>query len=199
MKRNLICEKCKKYFVSHRSATKPIQRFCSLKCRGKLGGRKKLTEEQKIQNLKLNFEKHVIRKNGCWEWNGRLFSTGYPIMTILHKKGVQTGHRASWVIHKGKIPEGLFVCHTCDNKECTNPEHLFLGTHKENTLDMVTKNRQAIGIRNGCAKLSENDVIEIKKHLSLGNTYRELAEKFSVSTTNIAHIKNRKLWKHIQG
>ena len=77
-------------------------------------------------------------KTQCWRWKGFKNKQGYGRMGIAASVCVNA-HRISWVIHNGEIPEGKFVCHRCDNPECTNPEHLFLGTRQDNINDMMIK------------------------------------------------------------
>ena len=111
-----------------------------------------------------------------------------------------SSHRFSWMIFKGEIPEGVEVCHSCDVKSCCNPDHLFLGTHLENIRDAYSKNLIPAlkGERNGASKLTEDDVIEIRRSRSEEKTtYKVLADRFSVDQSNIALIVKRKKWKHI--
>ncbi|MBP8196936.1 MAG: HNH endonuclease [Chromatiaceae bacterium] len=86
------------------------------------------------------FWDRVVRTDGCWQWKGAKKASGYG--KLSPSAGVfLVAHRIAWEIHNGPIPEGLFVCHHCDNPECTNPEHLFLGTPQDNMDDKVRKGR----------------------------------------------------------
>lgn len=80
--------------------------------------------------------------SGCWNWMGAVHKkTGYG---IFRRKGGSSGHsahRMAWELWNGPVPEGLCVCHKCDNPRCCNPDHLFIGTHKDNSEDMVRKGR----------------------------------------------------------
>ena len=80
-------------------------------------------------------------ESGCWIWIGGKNHQGYGYAYWKEKGRNTSAHRLSWMIHNGKIPEGLFVCHSCDNPPCVRIDHLWLGTNKENSEDMVKKNR----------------------------------------------------------
>lgn len=106
---------------------------------------------QVITPLIERFNSKVIRMgiDECWGWNAAKDNQGYGrigMRTVRGKRAVQAS-RVSWMLFVGDIPEGLSVCHRCDNPECTNPKHLFLGTPKQNTLDMVAKGRCMSGKR----------------------------------------------------
>jgi len=153
-----------------------------------------------IISLKTALEKKVIKKEGCWEWKGFLDKDGYGRVSSSYTKklGAQTSHRASWLIHKGEIPKGKIVRHICDNRSCTNPDHLKLGTLKENSQDMVRKKRQAFGTKNGNAKLTEIEVIVIKQMLEKGKSQALIAELFDVNKNAISNIKRNITWKHVK-
>lgn len=77
----------------------------------------------------------------CWEFQGGLNNIGYGMIRDTDHNGMRTTHRVSYEVHKGEIPDHMCVLHTCDNRKCCNPEHLWLGTHKENIHDMIDKDR----------------------------------------------------------
>jgi len=77
--------------------------------------------------------------SGCWLWDGAITGGGYGEMRYLDRR--QDAHRVAWMIHRGEIPDGLYVLHRCDVKLCVNPDHLFLGTQKQNIHDMMRKGR----------------------------------------------------------
>jgi len=86
------------------------------------------------------FMQKVIKGDGCWLWTASLRGkTGYGAFKISGK--VMDAHRLSYMIHKGEIPEGMLVCHTCDNRQCVNPAHLWLGSYRDNWMDAINKGR----------------------------------------------------------
>jgi hypothetical protein len=151
-----------------------------------------------------------IDKNGCWAWKGSKFRFGYGKMN--HKNKAIAAHRVSWLIHNGGIPDNLCVLHSCDNPPCTNPKHLFLGSHADNAADRNKKGRQARGDRQGSrlhpesllrgsrhqnSKLTEQVVIRIRKERKGGETQQSLANKYRVSRSTISQIVRRKTWTHV--
>lgn len=101
------------------------------------------TKEQRIEEFanKINENGSLILDTPCWEWMGTKNPNGYGSFSSRYFSGL--AHRASWEIFVGPIPDGLFICHKCDNKSCVNPEHLFLGTQYDNMQDKAQKDRLA--------------------------------------------------------
>ena len=107
-------------------------------------------KEPKFGTLKERFDKSYIvnKATGCWEWDCQLFSTGYGKIEYndeIGKRKCTPAHRLSYRLYKGEIKDALQVCHKCDNRKCVNPEHLWLGTQKDNVLDMLQKGRHISG------------------------------------------------------
>lgn len=136
----------------------------------------------------------------CWPWIGAIIpKSGYGNFTI--KEGLQeSSHRIAFRLSNGGIPNGLHVCHTCDNPPCCNPKHLFCGTAKDNSVDMHSKgrwhNEPARGEDQGLAVLTEGDVRNIRARLS-AETGRSLATEFGVSESTVSQIRRNVTWCHV--
>ncbi len=147
----------------------------------------------------------------CWPFQGDRDSGGYGRVKINKRKAA--AHRIAWGFANGEIPEGMFVCHHCDNPPCCNPAHLFIGTALDNHNDAIGKGRRpprssnrsrkstgrgkAFGERSGHAKLTEQDVREIRVAVGTGSTYSVLAGRFSVDKTTIRSVITGRTWKHV--
>lgn len=148
------------------------------------------------------FNKFVIKnKDGCWGWSGCApKNPGYGQFRFGMKR--ERAHRASWKIHFGEIPTGKHVLHKCDNRICSRPDHLFLGTHKDNIQDMLNKDRHPTmgkhGEANHQSKLDISAVKRIKELLTTGITQNEIAKMFDVKAMAISNIKNDKTWRILQ-
>lgn len=141
--------------------------------------------------------KYVVGQDGCWEWTAALDHWGYGHIhtgsEIDGNRRMEKAHRVSWKLHRGPVAEDLCVLHHCDNPRCVNPDHLFLGTHADNTEDKKKKGREARGERHGRAKLSDEQVREIRA-LEGVKSRREIAEIYGISSSTVTHILLGIIW-----
>ncbi|WP_194720787.1 HNH endonuclease signature motif containing protein [Noviherbaspirillum malthae] len=144
--------------------------------------------------VKKRFDAKVRITPGCWLWAGAKNSWGYGAMTINSKDF--GAHAVSYALYVGPIAAGMRVLHRCDTPACVNPDHLFLGTQKDNIADMDAKGRRrpAKGVANHFAKLTEEAVraIDIDPR-----TYRAIASSYGISAAIVSDIKNRRIWTHL--
>lgn len=147
--------------------------------------RDRLTEAQRWIPRLLKWIR-VNQVTNCWEWQGAK-TDGYGEITVGSRtdktRRRERAHRLSYLSFTSDIPDGLFVCHKCDNRSCINPEHLFLGTHADNMEDKRKKGRCAEqgGAKNPRAKLTEQDVLSMRaERARTGKSYAKLADKYGV-------------------
>lgn len=138
----------------------------------------------------------------CWEWLGNRDVEGYGRLGIDGK--THKAHRLSWVLKNGPIPEGMCICHHCDNPPCVNPVHLFMETVGDNNRDAARKGRSKGKVSRGeehvRAKLTMENVREIRWLYAAGGVaQRELGIKFGVGPGQISRIVNRKNWTWLEG
>lgn len=141
-------------------------------------------------------ERYVVADNGCWEWQGSLNRGGYGSTWVNGKSTL--AHRYSYEMANGPIPNGLSVCHRCDNRKCVNPDHLFLGTYHDNVTDMCAKgrNKSHKGAQNGRALLTLDQVMAIRSRYANGGvTYDDLAFEYGVGRSTIGSILSNKNWR----
>src|SRR5690606_3920479 len=139
--------------------------------------------------IKEFWSKATRTENGCLEWQGALNANGYGVNS-RYLLGEVNAHRIAYKIKNEEIPEGMFVCHKCDNPKCIDPDHLFAGTAKDNFIDMVNKGRY----RHSNKRLDGESAAQIIRLYYGGNGVRmhHLAKKFNVSLGTIVSIVNRK-------
>jgi hypothetical protein len=129
--------------------------------------------------------------SGCWMWTGAVNAAGYGVMRSVGKRN-HFAHRLSYELHTGPIPDGFLVCHTCDRPGCSRPDHLFIGTHVDNAMDMRVKGRAAKG--EARSKLTERDVALIR---ASNDTSSSIGVALGVTRTTVDRIRHRKTWTHV--
>lgn len=158
--------------------------------------------------------KIVDDATSCWEWQGGRLRGGYGSVCLVFGSTTQA-HRLAWMLQKGDIPKGMFICHKCDNPPCVRIDHLFLGTRTDNMRDCANKKRFMVqkhpdmnpfnnpdfdrrGEGNGRAKVTEDQVREIRTLRANGVPQKVVAEHYMINVSSVAAIHLRTSWNHIQ-
>lgn len=180
-----ICLECGNIFTPSRHSS---GRYCSQNCYSK----------SRSMTIDVQFWKHTEKRGQCWLWTGLTDKDGYGQMS--HNRGAHRtlkAHRVSWELHCGPIPAGICVCHHCDVPACVNPEHLFLGTQRDNQQDCASKGRQCKGEDVPQSRLTANQIKQIRELRQQGVRPNTLAKCFGVEYHHIWQIVNRRRWKHV--
>lgn len=208
VRKKIQCKTCLKEFEVIFTNVK--RKFCSPKCitiqcskndirlKWRLGKSfwNKATEEEKFERYKQMFEDKVVKTEDCWGWNSFINSTGCGM--IGSRKNLISAYRFSWILHNGKIPNGLLVLHKCNNRICSNPKHLYLGNNKDNAQDKIKAGNSGYGKRNyKTAKLDIEKVKKIKDLLLRGISFSKIANMFDISSGAIQKIKENKTWRDV--
>lgn len=153
-------------------------------------------ETTRIQPTVLSrFWSKVQKGNECWTWTASTDRWGYGYFGYANRVG--KAHRASWEIHYGPIPQGMLVCHHCDNPSCVRPDHLFLGTDADNMADRYAKGRYVTGERHPNARLTDAQVRLIRERAAHGERTSVLAADFRMSTRQIRDITKWRAWREV--
>lgn len=160
-----------------------------------------------IESVKRRLDKYSDRvESGCLEWHGYKDVYGYGILLVTGngKKANKKAHRLSYELAVGPIPDGMLVCHSCDNRACIEPSHLFLGTPADNNADMMRKGRYRPGgkphpgSKNGRAKLTESQVVAIRKLVSkYGISAAAIARSLNMSASAMQRAASGKAWTSV--
>lgn len=182
------CQICgKSFFVQPNILKIGKGKFCSKSCESK-----NHPPQDPLPRFLNNIE---ISASKCWDWIASLnMNNGYGHFSVNNK--VILAHRWSYRHYIGPIPLGYFVCHTCDNRKCVNPAHLFLGTQKDNLADASSKGRLG-GVKKKQNHLTEPQVEEIINLLKFSKKYSSIAKVFSVTRQTIYLIAYGKTWKYL--
>lgn len=183
---NKPCEWCQapmivKSCIAHR------YRFCSDTCR------LAYVDEETPKRFWALVDESAHPK-GCWIYTGRVNVQRGGYGTFDDHRVTKRAHRYAWEITNGPIPDDLDVCHRCDNPPCVRPDHLFLGTRKENAEDCVEKGRSNHGERHGLSKLTDTQTAELRaKYKAGGVSQLALAREYSVSPMLVSLIVRDKI------
>ncbi|MBW3095675.1 HNH endonuclease [Pseudohoeflea coraliihabitans] len=128
-------------------------------------------------------ETHGLSAEKCWAWKGAGKGNGYGHFSLLGER--MGAHRAAYIMFKGDVPNGMDVCHHCDNRWCVNPAHLFIGSRSQNMADMSLKGRGS----GGCRKhIKEHQVQEIRRRIHAGVRMSEIAKQMGVNYSTVTAI-----------
>jgi hypothetical protein len=172
------CERCGITYTH--SYTYRVSRFCSRRCSTIATARTRPLEER--------FWQFVVKGDGCWEWSGTRNARGYGKIGRWHA-GMDYAHRVSYELHVGAIPEGLHVLHHCDNPPCVRPDHLSVGTRRDNMQDAVAKGRVQHGERHYLFKMSNARIQEMSRRYRQGGVKLcDLATEFGISPSYASQL-----------
>jgi hypothetical protein len=151
------------------------------------------------------FNKYVQKTDNCWEWTGGTFDGRYGQFRVGKRK--VKAHRYAWAMAGRELPPEKILCHKCDNERCVNPDHLFVGTYKDNSEDREAKGRGSgnryakrgmKGQANPASKITDAEAQSIYSEYAHGGvTKTELSIKYNISLSQVVNITLKRMWKHV--
>lgn len=184
----LICAQCG---VTYERYPSRLGKYCSARC-GHAARALSLRRQPKDFWARVK----VGAADACWPWLGGSGNNGYGVLRYAGR--LWLAHRLAYTLTHGTPPR-FHVCHTCDNPACCNPAHLFDGTDRDNVHDALAKGRMARGERSGPARLTEEQVREIRRTYVPGEmSYAALARRYGVAMVTIHHIVVGNTWRHVK-
>lgn len=159
-----------------------------------------LSNPKTYQNVLRRLLASVLRDSGsgCWVWQKYRNRRGYGCMTMRASLSF-LAHRVSYTLFRDAVPSGMMVCHHCDNPPCCNPSHLFVGTRQDNMDDMKRKGRSPAGTASPNSKLTDADVMEIRRRYEAGERTEDIATRFNIKARNVSWVATGKAWSHLPG
>jgi len=146
-----------------------------------------------VKSIEQRFWAKVAKSETCWLWIGATHPHGYGLLQRGGRgEGLIRAHRLSYELHIGAIPDGVLVLHRCDTPSCVNPDHLFLGNHRDNSRDMSDKRRW----RNQSTR-TEDEIREIRARREAGESLKSIAASFDMTVSGVCNIATGRNWKHV--
>ena len=141
------------------------------------------------------FWSRVDKTESCWLWTGTKGKNGYGSLMMNYKRWY--AHRFAWFLTHGVEPKG-FLLHSCDTPLCVNPEHLREGTAAENSQDMVARNRTRRGEDRPQSRITESDVVTIRRRVRNGETLKAIGTDFNLAPSTVCQIASGQRWGHVK-
>lgn len=189
---------CNAPFLARGMCQRHYQQWCKANpaaMRASAAGRSRFT-------LAERFWRRVQRggESECWSWIGATTTYGHGVFWISPERGRESAHAVALELATGRRrPDGQHCCHRCDNPACCNPAHLYYGTPRQNSADMVARHRNRRGVEKVNALLSERQILEIRTRYFSGETGASLADEFGIAPGHLSNIVRGRMWKYAPG